>query len=687
MSASAFEQNNQAFLKAALEWLRMLLQSRALGLEHQEHGNLAEQAAIARQAMAERAAANPKPAFSVVVESFCLSPFDCDLLLLAAAMEIDPDLPALISAWHGDPARRFPTLALALSIFDEQQRESDALSPRRPLRRFQLLEVHQGGGGPLLTANLRIDEHVAGLIKGEANEPDDRLLALLSPLGPGPALPPSQIAIAQTLARWLSADDPIGIVQLTGADAVSKRDVIAVAASWSQRQAYAIAAEAVPVHADEFDSFVKIWRRESRLLRLILYVEGVEPTAAPAGDDRAVVAVNPRLLRNLRRLGEPTVVDTRKPLAELESSGILEVRPPSELERRELWNCALKTHGVHVPASSLVRLASEFTLASSRIEENAAQALLSMDENHRDGQACVVRAWEVCISRGSTDLEGLADRIEPKARLADVKLTPSGRAELERLVQHARHRSTVISDFGFGARTNRGLGLAALFHGESGTGKTLAAEAVAHELGVPLLRIDSASLFSKYYGETEKNIRRTFDAAEAGGAVCFFDECDSFSSRRVEANDSRDQFLNVQINYLLTRIDSFTGVAIMATNMKHALDPALIRRSRYVIEFSFPSVAEREEIWRAVFPSETPLGVLNYAHLARFVLSGGSIYNAAIAAAHSAAAEFERGRQAVEMPHILEAVRAELIKIGRPASNAAFQATATANGSGQEDAA
>ena len=301
------------------------------------------------------------------------------------------------------------------------------------------------------------------------------------------------------------------------------------------------------------------------------------------------------------------MIDTRKAIAELEGSGILEVKPPMEAERRELWRDALATRGAEVPAPSIARLAGEFTLASCRIKENAEQAVTGLESHHlEDGPGCVERAWQVCISRGAADLEGLAERIEPKAKLDDIKLPPHGMAELERLVQHARHRSTVISDFGFGAHTNRGLGLAALFCGESGTGKTMAAEAIAGELGLPLFRIDSASLISKYYGETEKNIRRIFDAAEAGGAVCFFDECDSFSSKRVEANDSHDHFLNVQINYLLTRMDSFTGIAILATNMKQALDPAFIRRTRYVIEFPFPGVAERKAIWHSWPGSSCP---------------------------------------------------------------------------------
>jgi SpoVK/Ycf46/Vps4 family AAA+-type ATPase len=326
-------------------------------------------------------------------------------------------------------------------------------------------------------------------------------------------------------------------------------------------------------------------------------------------------------------------------------------------------------------------------LSSSRIRENAEQAFNGNVDQGQSGQEYVERAWQVCISRGLTDLQGLAERIEPRTQLDAVKLPTHGKAELERLVQHALHRFKVSLDFGFGGCTSRGLGLAALFHGESGTGKTMAAEAVAAALGLPLLRADMASLLSKYYGETEKNIRRLFDIASAGGAVCLFDECDSIGSRRVDASDSRDQFLNVQINYLLTRMDSFTGVAILATNMKQSLDPAFLRRTRYVIEFPFPGTSERKAIWQSVFPSATPLGPLDFDRLSRFTLSGANIRNVALAAAHTAAANGAPQRCAVEMPHILESIRAELIKIGRPGASSEFQWTLDPAESSQEEAA
>jgi SpoVK/Ycf46/Vps4 family AAA+-type ATPase len=252
-----------------------------------------------------------------------------------------------------------------------------------------------------------------------------------------------------------------------------------------------------------------------------------------------------------------------------------------------------------------------------------------------------------------------------------VQLPPHDKTQLERLVAHARQRSTVLAEYGFEARAGRGLGLAALFHGESGTGKTLAAEAVANALAQSLFRIDLSAVVSKYIGETSKNLRRVFDAAEGGGAVLLFDEADAVFGKRSEVKDSHDRYANIDINYLLTRMESFGGVAILATNMKHALDPAFVRRLRFVVGFPFPGVPERRSIWARVFPDVSRLDAadpLDLDRLARFALTGGSIFNAALAAAHGAASE----REPIGMRHVLDAIRWELRKMERPVAESEF---------------
>jgi SpoVK/Ycf46/Vps4 family AAA+-type ATPase len=228
------------------------------------------------------------------------------------------------------------------------------------------------------------------------------------------------------------------------------------------------------------------------------------------------------------------------------------------------------------------------------------------------------------------------------------------------------HRATVYETWGFNKAGSRGLGINTLFAGSSGTGKTLAAEVLAHALRLDLYRIDLSGVVSKYIGETEKNLRRVFDAAEEGGAILFFDEADALFGKRSEVKDSHDRYANIEINYLLQRMESYRGVAILATNMKGALDPAFLRRLRFVVNFPFPDARQRCEIWRRVIPPNTPREALDLFKLARLNVAGGNIRNIALNAAFLAAADGGR----VQMSHLLSATRTEYAKLERPLTEA-----------------
>jgi len=232
-----------------------------------------------------------------------------------------------------------------------------------------------------------------------------------------------------------------------------------------------------------------------------------------------------------------------------------------------------------------------------------------------------------------------------------------------------RQRHRVYREWGFARSMNRGFGITALFAGESGTGKTMGAEVLANALDLNLYRIDLSAVVSKYIGETEKNLRRLFDAAEQGGAILFFDEADALFGKRSEVKDSHDRYANIEINYLLQRIEGFGGLAILATNMKHALDSAFMRRLRFVVTFPFPSVKERRAIWERALPAEVPRDVLDYDRLARMNVSGGNIHAIALNAAFTAAADAGR----VTMPILMAAARTELRKLERPFNEAEFR--------------
>ncbi len=225
-----------------------------------------------------------------------------------------------------------------------------------------------------------------------------------------------------------------------------------------------------------------------------------------------------------------------------------------------------------------------------------------------------------------------------------------------------RHRTKVYEKWGFGGKGKRGLGISALFAGGSGTGKTMAAEVLAREMRLDLYRIDLSAVVSKYIGETEKNLGRVFDAAEMGGVILLFDEADAIFGKRSEVKDARDRHANMEVAYLLQRMEAYPGLSILTTNLKNSIDQAFLRRIRFIVQFPFPDANQRAEIWRRVFPKNTPTEGLDARKLARLNVAGGNIRNIALNAAFIAA----QAGEVVQMQHILQAAKSEYTKMERP---------------------
>ncbi len=263
--------------------------------------------------------------------------------------------------------------------------------------------------------------------------------------------------------------------------------------------------------------------------------------------------------------------------------------------------------------------------------------------------------------RTRPELKELAERIEPAGRWEDLVLPEAALKQLRHMAASLQHRTRVHGAWGFSERSARGLGVGALFVGPSGTGKTLAAEVLSAELRLDLYRVDLSQVVSKYIGETEKNLRRIFEAADRGSAILLFDEADALFGRRGEVRNSQDRYANLEIAYLLQRMEAYRGLAILTTNLERALDPAFLRRLRFLVRFPLPGAAERSTLWRRAFPPRTPTEGLELERLAQMGLTGGNIRNVALRAAFLAA---EAGTP-VRMEHVLEAAQAEYEKLGR----------------------
>ncbi|MGS1127072.1 ATP-binding protein [Rhodanobacter sp. UC4437_H4] len=604
---------------------------------------------------------NHTPALAVLANRLGLSAFERDVLLLCIGMELDTRFPALCAQAQHDPARPYPTFVLAFAVLDAPR--WDALSPQRPLRYWRLLDIHQPGAQPLIGAALSADERVVNFVKG-MNYLDDRLTPLLTALPPA-TLPPSQQAVADQLLDSLHhvpPGEPLPLVQLLGSDSVSKQAIAQAIAAAFGAQAYRLSAELLPAAVAEQETLLRLWQRESQLLPLALYLDAAE---VEHGDAAAAW-----VKRFLARTDGLAFVDAREPWAGAATHALsVDVVKPTAVEQRSLWQRLLGDAAGALPQ----QLAGHFDFNLGKIEQIAHGALAAAEGKPA---ALAPTLWQGALAHTRPALDQLAQRIEPKAGWDDLKLPDSEKALLRQIADQVAQRTTVYDDWGFRQRMNRGLSISALFTGESGTGKTMAAEVLAQELGLSLYRIDLSAVVSKYIGETEKNLRKLFDAAEDGGAILFFDEADALFGKRSEVKDSHDRYANIEVNYLLQRLESFRGLAILATNMKGALDSAFLRRLRFVINFPFPGTAERKAIWASVFPPQAAVGALDLERLARFALSGGSIQGIALNAAFMAA----KGGVPVGMPLLLDAVRTEYRKLDKPINEADFRWLESAGG-------
>ena len=594
---------------------------------------------------AQTASPAPPAAIDVLTTCFGLSAFERDILLLCAGAEMHADLARSCAEAAGVPTRTPVTFGLALARLEDPH--WSAVTPIAPLRHWRLVEVDETAG--LTSGRVRIDERILHYVAG-LNYLDQRLRPLLRHRLPVQAMAEGQRAVAATLMTTLQeAAAPPPVVMLTGDDAEGQADVAANVAAELGLHLYVLAADALPANAAEREALGILWQREARLLDAALLVE-----IKDREDAKHVTGFVDRLGGLVFLAGKELPALSRSTLR-------VDVNKPEAPDRRTLWLHALGPAAARLNGS-VDAIAAQFRLS--------AQSILATGREIQQELAGVEQPeallWRACQRAGRSKLDELAQRIDSKADWEALVLPPPQNATLHQIAAHVRHRLAVYHDWGFAGRSTRGLGITALFAGESGTGKTMAAEVLAYELHLDLYRIDLSSVVSKYIGETEKNLRRVFDAAEDSGVVLLFDEADALFGKRSEVKDSHDRYANIEVSYLLQRMEAYRGLAILTTNMKASLDTAFQRRLRFVVQFPFPDLAQREAIWRTIFPAATPLENLDFARLARAQMAGGNIRNIALNAAFLAA----QAHAPVQMGHLFQAAQSEAAKRERPLSDA-----------------
>jgi hypothetical protein len=623
-------EDNRRYLTAALAHVRAIIQQPEQG----DDGS-------ARQSL-EKAAGemSQPPTLETLCQIFSLSPFERNLLLLCAGVELD-----------GSFASINPCFSLALSVFPGAH--WSAMNPAAPLRRWRLIET--GSGDTLTTGRLRIDERVLHYLAGISHT-DERLMSIVKPLATvlSPDSVPSYRALAGRIQQaWSHAGDidpyfHIPVIRLCGRETAAKQSIAAFACAALGLSLYKIPANALPTAPAELDALIRLWERESLLDANALLIDCDDM-------DSAVKSCETMITPFIEDMRGFLVVCSRDPYpARLRPVITLHVDKPRAVEQRTLWQQALGPEGNRLNGH-MDRLVSQFNLSLPVIHSIGSEASAHPAKADEFGRVL----WDICRVQSRPKLDELARRIEPAAGWDELVLPEFQQRVLRDISLHVRQRARVYDTWGFAAKSSRGLGISALFTGDSGTGKTMAAEVLADELKLDLYRIDLSQVVSKYIGETEKNLRRIFDAAEDGGVILFFDEADALFGKRTQVKDSHDRYANIEVSYLLQRMEAYRGLAILTTNMKDALDTAFLRRIRFVVKFPFPGPEQRAQIWERIFPADTPAAGLEPLKLAQLNITGGNIRNIALNAAFLAADTGEP----VGMKHVLQAARSEYAKL------------------------
>ncbi len=652
---------NKTYLMSALAIVRTSLESRK---DTSQEG--LEKSRISRENLEKAASAmSAPPALDTLCAIFGLSRFERNVLLLCAGMELDSSFASLCASAQGDPKRAFPTFSLALAAFPEPH--WSALTPVSPLRRFRLIEA--GPGDTITQSPLRIDERVLHYLAG-VQYLDERLAGMVEPLEGVVTDVESHREIAERLARtWQQSAGTSGlpVVQLCGEDVSGNRAIAAMACGLLGMKVSVISDSVIPTASGEIDAFIRLWEREAALGWNALLLDCDETGTSDAAREKAIN----RLIEGIKSALVVTCRDRRSTgRRQMISFDIPGLTPG---EQRAIWKSEL---GIIAPGlnGQVEELISQFNLNARAIHNACAQVRGhfikddkdSDDKDSKNPDETCNALREACLAQVRPRMENLAQRIKPVATWDDLVLPEKQSRILREIAAQVRHRTKVYEKWGFAKKESRGMGISALFVGESGTGKTMAAEVLANELRLDLYRIDLSQVVSKYIGETEKNLRRVFDAADEGGGLLLFDEADALFGKRSEVRDSHDRYANIEVSYLLARMESYRGLAILTTNMKNALDPAFLRRIRFIVRFPFPDTSQRAEIWNRIFPEKKFTEGLDVKKLAQLNVAGGNIRNIALNAAFLAA----DGDEPVRMSHILHAARNECAKLEKSLSEA-----------------
>jgi hypothetical protein len=607
-------------------------------------------------------------ALSRLCRQFRLSPLEQDILVLCAGMEIDAGFADLCVA-ASDASDNGPFNGISaqfiLSCLNSNIAHNEIaslLGSNSPLFQWDLLQRYDGLRSQSV---LKIDSWTLEYLMGVECTP----LAYKGNLSPIPikkelrAIPTSYNETADKLLKLWSRHSANQTVQICGSDTEAKQQIAALACIKYGWSLHSIRLDALTIDPTAQRNWLIWWHRYALLSNCILLVDYGDPARLDLRQKTLIADLRKLLTTPLILSGEERLSDPSLPAIDTVSL--------SPDEQRIIWNELLGSAKPKAVENYINTLVLQFNLNASAIHAIANRVVetIRAEGCNRPPEVNAL-LWQYCRTQARTSLEGLVERIEPKTTWDELVLNEEATLVLRQIIATARNRSKVYSKWGMGGKSRRGLGITTMFFGPPGTGKTTAAELIARELGLDLYRVDLSQVSDKYIGETEKKLKKVFDEAEVSGAQLLFDEADSLIGKRSDVKDSKDRYANQSVSYLLQRMEAYSGLAILTTNLPNSIDSAFMRRIRFSVRFEYPTIEQRYEIWKRMFTEDAPLREVSFQRLAQLNVPGAIIRNIALGAAFLAAEEGEQlgGPEDVpiQMRHLLQAARTECMKQGRP---------------------
>jgi AAA+ superfamily predicted ATPase len=636
-------------------------------------GALAAAEARIRATGAQCRAAGQTPRLDRLASLFSLGEVELDVVLIALAAEVDLRYERLYAYLQDDVTKKRPTVDLVFRLLGLSEYERLVarryFEPDGPLLRWELVGVYDDPGARrpvLLSRFLKLDDRIAAYLLG-SDSPDARIDAVCAANtdehGRLPASVQGKLDTWSAGWRW-NDHGTLPVVLLHGRYGAGHSAAAGQLAATFDRPVLQLDANAGAPDVPLARRLVLV-EREAMLTDAVVCWSGVDPLlhVEPGRDaehhtfTRALATGRVPTVLLAERAWEPGRLLDRRPFLRLE------LADPTYAERRDLWAMGLNGSSGLAPAE-LSALAARFRLSAGQIQDAITRArTLAWTRDPGNGHISADDIDAACRVQAQHRLGALARKLEPRYTWDDIVVPAPQLTTLRLISAMIRQRPVVYGEWGFDRKLAMGKGVIALFAGPSGTGKTMAAEILARDLGLDLYRIDLSSVVNKYIGETEKNLERLFSEAQNSDAVLFFDEADALFGKRSGVSDAHDRYANIETAYLLQRTEEYNGLVILASNLPKNMDDAFVRRVHFTVNFPAPEEPERLEIWRRTFPREAPRAAdLDLEFLARRLkITGGNIRNIVLASAFLAAEDV----QPIGMQHLIRAAGYEYQKMGK----------------------